>query len=178
VKVFKKISLLCALLMLSAPAWSIPMSTVGGVDDLLGQTRLSNSGINTEVNWIESVLGIQIDNSLYSQTEVDASDWLRVDGTTGVFATDLVGDADWFLVKIGNNSGTTNTHFLFDNLGSLSYAVIDLVEMGFNSRNTLNIGKVSHLGSVPVASVPEPGTLALMSLGMLGFGIVRRRKAS
>jgi PEP-CTERM motif len=177
-KALKKLALLCSMLALSAPAWSIPLSSVGGVDDLLGQTTLGNSGVTTEVSWLEGVLGVQIDESLYTQTDVTAGDWMDVDGMAGVFAIDLAEPVEWFLIKIGNNSGATSTHFVFNNLDSLSFAVIDLVEMGFSTKNTLNIGKVSHVGTGAATTVPEPGTLALLGLGLLGCGAMRRRQAN
>jgi len=169
-KTLKKLALV-SMLALSSPAWSIPLATVGGIDDLIGQTTLGDSGIDTEVTWIEGVLGYQIDNDLYTQTSLTAADWLGVDGDPGAFALELDGPADWFLIKIGNNSGATSTHFLFDNLTSLNWAVIDLVEMGFNEKNTLNIGKISHIGTGPggTTDVPEPGILALMGLSLATF---------
>ena len=175
-KALKKLALLCSMLALSAPAWSIPLSSVGGVDDLVGQTTLGNSGVSTEVSWLESVLGVEIDESLYTQTDVSSSDWIGVDGMAGVFAIDLAEPVEWFLIKIGKNSGATSTHFVFNNLDSLSFAVIDLDAMGFNDKNILNIGKVSHVGSGPATTVPEPGTLALLGLGLLGCRAIRRRK--
>jgi hypothetical protein len=41
------------------------------------------------------------------------------------------------------------------------------------------IGLVNRFTTSPAAAVPEPGTLALTGLGMLGLGVwLRRRKKS
>ena len=161
---------------ISSVAWSMPITKVGGQDTLLAQTTLQNSGAATEVAWIESVLGISLDQFSYTQTDVTATDWMNVDGQPSVFATELAAPVDWFLIKIGNNSGSPNTHFLFDNEFDSRFAVIDLVDMGFSNKNISNIGKISHIG-IPRASVPESGSVALFGLGMLGLGLARRRTA-
>jgi hypothetical protein len=147
---------------------------VGGADTLLAQTTLPNSGIQTELTWIEGVLGVSLDNFNYTQTSVTAGDFMQVDDLAGVFAFELAAPTDWFLVKIGNNSGSPSTHFLFDNVFNRDYATIDLVAMGFSSKNTFNIGKISHIGTA--VSVPEAGSLALlgMGLGMLALALLRR----
>ena len=169
--------ILSSSLALSSAAWSIPLSTVGGVDTLLAQTSLPNSGAETEISWIEGVLGISLSNFNYTQTSVTASDFAQVDGQDGSFAFELDAPTDWFLIKIGSNSGSPSTHFLYDNVFNLNYAVINLTAMGFSSKNTFNIGKISHIGTGTAVTVPESGSLSLlaMGLGILGFALVRRR---
>lgn len=161
---------------MSSAAWSIPLSTVGGPDTLLAQTTLDNSGAATEIQWIEGVLGISLEGFSYTQTDVSAADWMNVDNHPGLFATELAQPVEWFLIKIGNNSGSPDTHFLFDNGFNLDFAVIDLIDMGFSQRNISNIGKISHIGTANTARVPASDTLALVGLGLLSLVFVMRRK--
>ncbi|KAF0187563.1 MAG: hypothetical protein FD168_2487 [Desulfobulbaceae bacterium] len=159
-------------------AQSIPLTTVVGIDDLLYSTTLANSGEQTEVDWINLKLGTSYTIADYFQQSVAASEWSGVEGYNGVFAHALATPTDYFLVKIGNNSGSSYTHFLFDNLDSLYWAVIDLGEMGFDLRNISNIGKVSHLGEFEANPVPEPATMLLFGTGLAGLAgrLLRRKK--
>jgi hypothetical protein len=177
VKSLIKSLILTSAFALSAAAWSIPLSTVGGRDTLLAQTTLPNSGADTEIAWIEGVLGISLADFNYMQTDVTAADFMQVDDNPGLFAFELAEPSDWFLVKIGNNSGSANTHFLFDNIFDLYYATVDLIAMGFSSKNISNIGKISHIAPGPAVAVPVAGSLTLFTLGlsMLGVALLRRR---
>jgi len=172
---FKKLSLIAAGLVMSTSAWSIPLSSVGSIDTLIAQTTLGNSGSGTESGWIEGVLGTTIDN--YTQTQVTASDWQKVDDAPlGTFAFELGSPLDFYLIKIGNNSGASSTHFLFQNIGDLNWAVVNLGLMGFNTKNIENIGKFSHIGSGPATSVPEPASLGLLGMGLVGVAVGARRR--
>jgi hypothetical protein len=170
--------LLTSTLAMSSAAWSIPLSTIGGADMVIARTTLPNSGAQTEIAWIESVLGLSLDGFDYTQNNVTAQDWEAVDGNPGLFALELAGSSDWFLVKIGNNSGSPDTHFLFNNEFARNYAAVDLIAMGFSIRNIANVGKISHVAAGPNrVTVPEAGSLVLLGLGLLSLALVRRRSS-
>jgi hypothetical protein len=169
-------------LLACGTAWSIPVSTVGTLDALVSSTTLANSGEATESAWVSSVLGYTV--TFEDKTECSCS-WQSVDGTPDWFALDFGLEApSYYLVKTGNGSSIdadspsngSDTHFLFENLSELRYGVISLTQLGFGG--TLNIRKVSHVTEFDNVPVPEPTTLTLFGLGLLGAAAGRKRKRS
>jgi hypothetical protein len=164
-------------LFASSTAWSIPVGTVGSLDQLIAQTNLGNSGDATEAHWVSDVLGIAFADLVYEEkTNVTGSDWSTVDGHPGVWAFELSSPADWFLIKTGNLGNLQpNRHFLFTNLANFDYAVVRLADMGITRID--KVGKISHVGEFtgPRTEVPEPATLSLLLAGLGAMAFLRRK---
>lgn len=157
--------------MTCGTAWAIPMATVGGIDTFLSATSLKNSSDALEMSWAETIVGFDV--TLEGKIEGN-SGWISVDGTTGVYALALTGNPAYYLVKTGKNGSGYSPHsvFLFENVANLSWAVVDLNEVGIKE-----IGKVSHTNQFNsgTASVPEPSTILLLGSGLLGLGWYGRK---
>lgn len=170
---------------MSGMAQALSLSDVGSIDNLLAGTELGNSGDQTEINWINSVLNTSytLDDYLKYDTE-DGDGWTQLTDDDSAYAHALQTDPAYFLIKTGNlQLDNTNPFykfdtFLYENLAGLDWAVIDLIDqLGANVLEIKNIGKLSHLGEVdPSTPVPEPATMLLFGSGLAGLAGVSRRK--
>jgi hypothetical protein len=168
----------CVLAGFMSSAWSIPLSDLGSVDKLLASDKLANSGESTESAWASGILGFNVT----FDTKINGSGaWSTVDSNPGLYAVDFGADGDdplYYLVKTGAGSttGPGDTHFLFQNLDSFRYGLINLGDLGFSS---LMVGKISHttiFDGGGGTSVPEPGLFVLLGTGLLALTLIRRRR--
>ena len=186
-KIVKSFALVIGLLI-SSSSWALMINgttNVGNIDAIIDSKSLGNSSVAQEEAWVESVLGIDVafeykNDGTFSWVAVDNQPTVYVEKKNGkkelidtIFAQALSTDPDYFLVKLGGGNFSGDTHVLYNNAASLSYAVIDLVALGQGA--TIDIARISHIAEFDGTSVPAPAPLALLSLGLLGMVASRRK---
>ena len=165
-----------ALSLVGMSVSAIPMGTVGAEDPLIGSGEQGepggpdSSGDADELEWVNMFL--EPDVTYDSKLSAGSYSFELVDGTADTYAfLFALTIPEYFMVKTGNNKGTDDTHFLFQNIANLNYGVVDLSDLGID-----NIGKFSHIGEFSPGEVPEPGILGLLGIGLLGMMLARRRR--
>jgi hypothetical protein len=166
--------------LLSAAALVTSAQAAFIVDTKIGESLLGNSGDATELAAME---GFANDNNLIQDLKVNS--FTAFENAPGQWYLDVAPtEPGYFLLKFGTGgtSATADT-FFFQNIGEMTKLVWDNSQVQFLSGgggNNTNIGRLSHYTtydpSIPNTQIPEPGTLALLGLGLAAFGIRRKRK--
>ena len=168
-----------------------------------GSSSLANSLVWTNAGNISNPTNAQLENSVIG-SDINQGIFLAgADYATLSFDDNIIfngAGADFVVFEIGAPAETADVSV---NLGGtlLSYSTtwtgvsngtfnlnavaIDMSDFGFAAGaiankvsvfNTINSFDLTLIGALNNRSVPEPSILALLSLGLIGIGFVRRRK--
>lgn len=163
---------------------AIPITTVGGVDNMVAWDALINSSDAAEAQFLADYLSVDVSAITLSKVASSSgTSWMEVDGDTleeDLWAFDFSGfKPALYIIKTslniglsGDGSNDTYSHYLYENVNSASYGVIDLFdfEQMVGGPDSIDIFAVGH-----VSTIPEPAILALLSFGLIGLGLARRK---
>jgi len=170
---------LTAAVTLGAPAWAIPIATVGSADTQVFSAAVQPPSDANEISLLFcAYLGCNPAETTLFKNDAVAFEAVIDGGVTVGYAAQFgPGVApSLFSIKLGG----TSTQYLFENNDSKLWAFIEtswFIDNGIVSPGSgnANPGRISHVSWIDSATtVSEPATLALLGLALLGMAGSRR----
>jgi hypothetical protein len=162
----------------AASLFAMSSSHAYTLDQFLKSADLGNSGADTELQAISKLVNVTLEQ--ITKVASDNVVFADSEGTDQYFINVAPLQPANFLLKFGTgNTGKDNTYF-FTNIGEMDKLVFNNAQVNglANKFSHYTLYSVVGGGGGNGNEVPEPATVALLGLGLLGFAASRRKLKS